>query len=170
MDFELFMFSSAFSISGAGFIFLCVRTYEHHTEMKLFKVASPCSQYWGNLEGNERKRFCSLCNKHVINVCRTPKAERADLLRKADRGESVCIYLEPNAWRKVLNFTHVFLFSMLSLVVGVKFKNAISQKLFGTGTSDGVLMGTILTENNFQKFGQQLPVQSKISSPGESTR
>ncbi len=32
------------------------------------KIASPCSQDWNGMEGDERKRFCAQCGKHVFNL------------------------------------------------------------------------------------------------------
>lgn len=32
------------------------------------KIESPCSQDWNGMEGDERKRFCAQCGKHVFNL------------------------------------------------------------------------------------------------------
>lgn len=32
------------------------------------KIVRPCSQDWNGMEGDERKRFCAQCGKHVFNL------------------------------------------------------------------------------------------------------
>jgi len=46
------------------------------------RVASPCQADWDKMEGDERARFCSQCNKHVHDLSAMTGAQAADLIRQ----------------------------------------------------------------------------------------
>ena len=48
------------------------------------RIASPCSQKWEAMNGDERQRFCSHCQLHVYNFSAMTKAEVEGLLRNAE--------------------------------------------------------------------------------------
>jgi hypothetical protein len=42
------------------------------------KIVRPCSEDWNAMEGDERKRFCAQCGKHVFNLsAMTPREGQA---------------------------------------------------------------------------------------------
>lgn len=47
------------------------------------KVASPCSEKWESMRGDERRRFCEKCQLHVHDVRSLTEAEATELLRGA---------------------------------------------------------------------------------------
>lgn len=44
------------------------------------KIASPCSADWNEMRGDDRKRFCSLCELNVYNLSEMTKREAEDLV------------------------------------------------------------------------------------------
>jgi len=48
-----------------------------------------CPQLWAGMEGNEKTRFCEVCQKNVHNLSMMSAEERRDLL--ASTGESPCV-------------------------------------------------------------------------------
>lgn len=53
------------------------------------KVASPCSADLDAMDGDDRCRFCSLCQKNVYNLTELSDAESQQLIK--DRGGKVCV-------------------------------------------------------------------------------
>lgn len=47
------------------------------------KVASPCSEKWESMAGDERRRFCAKCQLHVHDLRSLSEAEATELLRGA---------------------------------------------------------------------------------------
>lgn len=43
------------------------------------RVASPCSASWETMNGDDRVRFCELCNLHVYNIAQLTRNEAASL-------------------------------------------------------------------------------------------
>lgn len=54
------------------------------------RVASPCQAKWDEMIGDERKRFCLSCDKHVYNISALPREEAEQFLADQAGGE-VCI-------------------------------------------------------------------------------
>ena len=46
------------------------------------RVASPCSVGWENMSGDDRKRFCELCNLNVYNISELSSVEVETLIAK----------------------------------------------------------------------------------------
>ncbi len=44
------------------------------------RIASPCSADWEEMSGNDRVRFCDLCNLHVYNISRMKRREAEALV------------------------------------------------------------------------------------------
>jgi hypothetical protein len=47
-------------------------------------VASPCKASWNAMAGDDRARFCGLCEKHVYNIASLQAAEVEDLIRRTE--------------------------------------------------------------------------------------
>lgn len=45
------------------------------TPVDRLRVASPCPANWDQMSGNDRVRFCDLCNLHVYNISRLSRKE-----------------------------------------------------------------------------------------------
>lgn len=54
-------------------------------------IAAPCPVAWAEMEGDERKRFCSLCSLHVYNISEMKRKEAEDLL--SENTDGVCLRL-----------------------------------------------------------------------------
>jgi hypothetical protein len=48
------------------------------------RVASPCSQAWDEMKGDDRSRFCTSCDRHVYNLSGMPQAEAEALVRERE--------------------------------------------------------------------------------------
>jgi hypothetical protein len=46
------------------------------------RVASPCHASWSSMHGDDRVRFCSLCQKNVYNLSTLPAAEIQTLIQE----------------------------------------------------------------------------------------
>ena len=44
-------------------------------QLDQISVASPCHESWGNMQGDERARFCGQCRKHVYNFAEMTRPE-----------------------------------------------------------------------------------------------
>jgi hypothetical protein len=54
------------------------------------KVASPCPAKWDDMIGDDRKRFCSSCEKHVFNISALSREDAEQFLRENAGGE-ICL-------------------------------------------------------------------------------
>jgi len=52
-------------------------------------ISQPCSQDWGTMSGDEKRRFCSHCQLHVHNLSAMSAAEQGTVL--SQRGSRQCI-------------------------------------------------------------------------------
>jgi len=52
--------------------------------LRQIKIAEPCAVGWDTMQGDDRVRFCSSCNKHVYNLAAMPVKEAAALVRAKD--------------------------------------------------------------------------------------
>ena len=50
------------------------------------KVASPCQVSWDEMEGDERVRHCSYCDKNVFNLSAMRQSDAEKLVLAANRG------------------------------------------------------------------------------------
>jgi hypothetical protein len=57
--------------------------------LKDVQVATPCRADWNAMEGNEKKRFCLICRKHVHNFSAMTDTEIMDLY--TEKGSDICI-------------------------------------------------------------------------------
>jgi hypothetical protein len=64
------------------------------------QIASPCHAEWSDMQGDERVRFCGLCEKNVYNLAGMSRQEATALV--TDREGSVCIRMYRRADGTVL--------------------------------------------------------------------
>lgn len=60
-----------------------------HRRLAALRVASPCHERWEDMEGDEQKRFCGRCDKHVYNVSAMPAEQAEELLTRSNMG--ICV-------------------------------------------------------------------------------
>jgi len=58
----------------------------------LWTIAKPCTANWETMRGDDRRRFCEQCRKHVHNVSAMSAPERAEFA--AAPGERCVIYFQ----------------------------------------------------------------------------
>jgi len=49
-------------------------------QLEHLRIASPCPTTWEQMKGDERTRFCELCNLHVYNIAELTAAEARSLV------------------------------------------------------------------------------------------
>lgn len=58
--------------------------------LKNVRIASPCSQKWDQMSGDERARFCGECNLNVYNLSGMSRREAENLILQSE-GDSICV-------------------------------------------------------------------------------
>ncbi len=53
------------------------------------RIAAPCPMKWGDMTGDERRRFCASCKLHVYRLSALTTAEAVELVKRS-RVERVC--------------------------------------------------------------------------------
>jgi carboxypeptidase family protein len=160
-------------------------------QLDRLRIASPCPARWEQMNGNDRARFCELCNLHVYNIAELTAREAKSLI--ADTEGRICarLYRRPDGTvitkdcpvglrairRRVARIAGAAFATILSLCGGAfgqkKEDNACKQQVVITrGVSDtSDVTGTIL-----DPLGAVVPsakltiteVASKKSREGES--
>jgi hypothetical protein len=64
-----------------------------YPELGVVKVASPCSQKWAQMTGDDRVRLCAACKCNVYNFAEISSEEARQLLRRNAVGERICARL-----------------------------------------------------------------------------
>ena len=90
------------------------------------KIASPCSQDWNAMLGDNRKRYCGECKLNVYNLSGMSKAEAENLIMNAEGRLCVRFYKRadgsvltqdcPVGWVKVKNRTKAYVAALASLI------------------------------------------------------
>lgn len=104
-------------------------------------VASPCSQDWNAMIGNERKRYCGECKLNVYNLSGMTRTEAESLILNAEGRLCVRFYKRadgtvltkdcPVGWQAVkrrISRTAAAAFSLfVGLIGGLGFTSAVTQ-------------------------------------------
>jgi hypothetical protein len=56
----------------------------HNDPVDRLRVASPCPTNWEQMSGDDRVRFCELCNLHVYNISRMTRKETEALITNTE--------------------------------------------------------------------------------------
>lgn len=56
------------------------------------KMASPCDMAWGDLTGDDAKRFCGQCKKHVFNISNMSSEQAIDFLVQEKGNACIMFY------------------------------------------------------------------------------
>ncbi len=118
------------------------------------KVASPCSQDWDAMVGDNRKRYCGECKLNVFNLSGMSKIEAENLIMNAEGRLCVRFYKRadgsvitedcPVGWAKVKQRTKVYVTAFASLIFS--FFSAIGL-VTAFDKSDENVMGDIATSS-----------------------
>ena len=63
-------------------------------------IAEPCHEDWSSMSGDERRRFCGSCEKHVHDLSSMPEDEAEALLRAE---QDLCVRYEVDAEGQVVH-------------------------------------------------------------------
>src|SRR4051812_40258229 len=66
-----------------------------HVPLEVLKIENPCPADWNAMAGDERKRFCQGCQKHVHNLSAMPRAEAERLV--CESAGNLCVRMALNA-------------------------------------------------------------------------
>jgi hypothetical protein len=109
--------------------------------LKNISVASPCSQDWNAMIGNERKRYCGDCKLNVYNLSGMTRTEAENLIVNAEGRLCVRFYRRadgsmltkdcPVGWAAIkrrVSRMAVAVFSLfVGLITGLGFASAFNQ-------------------------------------------
>ena len=112
------------------------------------KIASPCSQDWNSMSGDERKRFCGECKLNVYNLSGMTKAEAENLLMTSEGRLCVRFYRRsdgtvltqdcPVGWaafkRRVTKTAAAFASLLFGVISGLGFSGLLSKSENGRGS------------------------------------
>lgn len=62
-----------------------VRSDSKSLSLDAFVIETPCPMDWDLMEGDERQRFCSRCEKHVFNIAEMTWEEATELISGGDK-------------------------------------------------------------------------------------
>ncbi|MEO6711070.1 MAG: hypothetical protein ABI054_01610 [Planctomycetota bacterium] len=68
---------------------------QSHDRQVPLQIHKPCPKRWDELEGGDRKRFCSACSLHVHDAVKLSEAEARELVTGAT--ERVCMRIQYDA-------------------------------------------------------------------------
>jgi hypothetical protein len=79
--------------------------------LKTLAISTPCTEDWDNMDGDERKRFCGKCQRHVHNLTEYSTQEAEALIAEGtSSGNRTCVRFYRDAkGRVVTNNCPVFL-------------------------------------------------------------
>jgi hypothetical protein len=93
------------------------------------KIASPCSQDWNEMIGNERKRFCGECKLNVYNLSGMSQTQAEELLLNSEGRLCVRFYRRadgtvltkdcPVGWQAIKRHASRMATAFASLIFGV---------------------------------------------------
>jgi hypothetical protein len=67
-----------------------------NSETTPWKITRPCTADWEQMVGDDRKRFCEQCGKHVHNVSAMTRAERAEFAKPVNHHKCVTYLHRPD--------------------------------------------------------------------------
>lgn len=136
-------------------------------------VASPCSQDWNQMIGNERKRYCGDCKLNVYNLSGMTRAEAENLIVNTEGRLCVRFYRRadgsvltkdcPVGWQAIkrrVSRMAVAVFSLLvGLITGLGFAAAFQTK------KTRFLMGEVVGKPNREIIMGNITMPSPTPKP-----
>lgn len=115
------------------------------------KVASPCSQDWNAMIGDNRRRYCGECKLNVYNLSGMSKAEAENLIMNAEGRLCVRFYKRadgsvltedcPVGWARVKNRAKAYVTALASLIF--TFFGALGLVSAFKKSNEATIMGAI---------------------------
>lgn len=69
--------------------------------LEQFQIQTPCTEDWSGMHGDESKRFCDKCNKHVHDLAHFDR-DQADALLNAQTAGHVCVRMARDGEGRVI--------------------------------------------------------------------
>jgi len=154
--------------------------------LKNLRIASPCPMNWDQMTGDNRARFCSLCNLHVYKIAELTRKQAVALISETEGRICGRIYRRSDGTvitrdcpiglrairRRVARVTGAVFATIVTLSTSVfgqkpskKADSSCKQQVTVTrkksDTEAGALTGTVLDPNGAVVFGAQI----KITEP-----
>ncbi len=124
------------------------------------KIANPCSEDWDLMEGNEKKKFCLICNKNVHNITGISEKEFQVLVKNNTDG--LCVRNEKSEVKKKTGFS----FKIWQFLLGFSIFLSGCSKGFSRGTMGEV---SIPIKSNTENKAQQTNSKSTDKSKDKSS-
>jgi hypothetical protein len=159
------------------------------------RIASPCPAKWEQMSGDERARFCDLCNLHVYNIARLSRKEAEGLISKTDGRICARLYRRADGTiitkdcpvglhairrraAKVTGAVFATIMSLCAIVVGQKPSSkdksckqqvTIARKPSDSASDKGVVAGTILDPNGAVVAGAKVIITDRKTKQSRET-
>lgn len=111
------------------------------SRLESIKIPNPCAEDWNKMDGNEKFRFCGICEKNVYNISSMTTREANKLL--FDNKEKVCIRMEKDTHGKVKTL-----------------KNPLHQITRQTPIAAGILTATLVFSSITLAQGEPVRINS----------
>ena len=160
------------------------------------RIASPCPANWEKMTGDDRVRFCDLCNLHVYNIARMSPKEAVELIANTEGRICARLYRRTDGTvitkdcpvglralrrhvAKAAGVVFATIMSFLGIVAGqepagkrssCKKQVAITRKVEQSSLNNGVFSGTILDENGAVIPGAQIIITNRKSKESYRTQ
>lgn len=109
------------------------------------RISKPCAQKWSEMEGDDSRRYCARCDRHVHNLSAMSERKRAAFILRA--GRQICIaYLQkrdgsvilPSRWksfRRLLRPVQVSIVSGLPAMLPFAFTSCATRASVATAST-----------------------------------
>jgi carboxypeptidase family protein len=160
------------------------------------RIASPCPTSWEKMTGDDRVRFCDLCNLHVYNIARMTHKEASALIANSEGRVCARLYRRTDGTiitkdcpvglralrrrvAKAAGAVFATLMGFLGVVAGqepagkkssCKKQVAVTKKVEQSSISNGVFSGTILDQNDAVIPGAQIIITNRKSKESYRTQ
>lgn len=131
------------------------------------KIASPCSQDWEAMMGDNRKRYCGECKLNVYNLSGMTKTEAENLITNAEGRLCIRFYQRPDGtvltqdcpvgWAKVKQRAKVFATAAFSLIMSL-LSGLLLVSAFKKDERKNITMGAVAIETNSNKKVEPSPI------------
>jgi hypothetical protein len=150
------------------------------------RIASPCPASWAQMTGDDRVRFCDLCNLHVYNLAELTRTEAESLIANSEGRICAKLYRRSDGTvitkdcpvglrairRRIARVAGVVFAAFMSLVGSVAGQKPAANKssctkqvtitrAAQTSSENGVFSGTILDQNGAVVAGAKITITNR---------
>jgi hypothetical protein len=149
------------------------------------RIAEPCAATWENMRGDDRLRYCALCELHVYNFAAMPSADVRELLTRTDtrvcarvcrRADGTLLTRDsspkpPALWKTISRFANSIVAGLLSALTLVgcatdkskflRHKSTIKVEIEDVASQEATLRGTVVDAASLPLPGVTVVAQRK---------